>query len=236
MNVLEYIVEPEILLLTWLPSDESAPSRTRRIVGEIIKDGNEQVKFRYLMDTPDYQRAIDAGFKGFPAFPFKEKESETTQNVMDSLMRRLPPRNREDFGDYLRSHSLPVPYNHSDFSLLGYTGAKLPSDGFSLVPIFPEGAVPCDFLAEVVGLRHEFRGDLSTIQKGDPVELQPDRENPVDQDAMAVLHNGRRIGYINRAFRETVHKWISTHNVTATIDRLNGKPNRPLVYIRIHVV
>lgn len=235
MTVLQHIVEPERLLLTWQPTDESSPNRTRRIVGEICQTPNGQAVFRYLIGSHDFQAAQMDGFKGFPAFPLKEKEPETDQNVIESLMRRLPSRKREDFSDYLARHSLPAPFDYSDFALLGYTGAKLPSDGFSLVPVFPEDAVPCDYLTEVAGLRHVFDGTIETIQKGDPVFFEVDSDNPIDQDALAVIHQGRRVGYINRAFRQTVHRWVHSHQVSAWVDRLNGKPERRLIYVRFSI-
>ena len=68
-------------------------------------------------------------------------------------MRRLPPRNREDFADYLQVHGLSAPFELSDVALLGYTGARLPSDGFALVPEFPEDIRPCDYVMEVTGAR-----------------------------------------------------------------------------------
>lgn len=233
MNPLRHIVEPERLLLTWQPPDENAPVRTRRIVGEVFKDTGGQVVFRYLKDSPDFEAAKAAGFKGFPAFPMEK--AETRQGVIESLMRRLPPRKREDFADYLAQHRLPTPFNYSDVALLGYTGARLPSDGFSLVPVFPPDAVPCDFLLEIAGLRHIFSGDLDIIRVGDPVTFEVDTENPVDGDALAVVHRGHRIGYVNRALRFPVHHWLRSHKVSASVERRNGRPERPLLYIRINV-
>ncbi|MGH8470943.1 MAG: HIRAN domain-containing protein [Gammaproteobacteria bacterium] len=233
MNPLTYIVEPIRLLLTWQPTDEEARSRTRRTVAEVGIDPGGQAVFRYLKGSSDFEEAQKAGFQGFPAFPLEKAESR--EGVLEVLMRRLPPHKREDFAEYLRQHRLPVPFTYSDLTLLGYTGARLPSDGFALVPVFPPDAVPCDFLTEVAGLRHTFNGDIAGIRIGDPVAFEIDSENPVDQDALAVMHQGRRIGYINRALKETFHHWLRSYVVNARIERLNGKPTRPLVHLRVHV-
>jgi hypothetical protein len=131
---------------------------------------------------------------------------------------------------------LPTPFEHSDLALLGYTGAYLPSDGFGLVPVFPtDSREPCDLVVEVAGLRHTFGGDPACIHVGDEIRLQADPQNPVDQDAVLVTWNGQRLGYINRALRDTFKAWISSRSVTATVDRVNGKPDRPLVYLRVAV-
>lgn len=229
-----HIVEPSRLLLTWQPVDESAPLRTRRTVGEVLhEDGSTEWVFRYLKNTADFVAAKAAGFQGFPAFPLEGVE--VRQGVRETLMRRLPPAKREDFAEFLAQHRLPSPFAYSDLALLGYTGARLPSDGFALVPEFPMDAVPCDYLMEVAGLRHVYNGLMTDIHDGDAVSFQSEPSNPVDVDALAVLHEGRTIGYVTRTLRRNFQSWLSTHQVTATVERQNGKPERPLVYLRISV-
>ncbi len=189
--------------------------------------------FRYLKATSDFRAALDAGFKGVPAFSLDQ--DETRQGVIESLLRRLPPRKREDFSEYLAQYRLPSPFPYSDFALLGYTGARLPSDGFGLVPVFPSHVVPCDVLLEVAGLRHVFSGDMNTIRPGDPLALQVDAENPVDPDALAVFHQARKVGYVNRAMLPQFHIWMRDHVVKVTVERLNGKPERPLIFAIVNV-
>lgn len=231
MITLHHIVEPTRLLMTWKPLDRNAPSRTRRVIGEVCQESGGRIVFRYLKNTPDFEAARETGFKGFPAF--RLKDDEVRQGVIESLLRRLPPRKREDFADFLAQHRLPSPFNHSDMALLGYTGARLPSDGFALVPDFSASEAPCDYLMEVAGVRHILGTDLSSIHEGAAVEFVIDRENIVDRDALLVVCHGQKIGYVNRAFRETLHRWLKQYRVSATIEKLNGKPERPLVYVRI---
>ncbi|MBT9456089.1 MAG: hypothetical protein IV097_05660 [Burkholderiaceae bacterium] len=232
MNPLLHLVEPERLLMTWQPSDENANPRTRRVVGELVREpGDGTIVFRYVEGTADYEAASAAGFQGFPAF----RETETRQGVLETLVRRLPPRRREDFDDFLRQHGLPVPFKLSDFALLGYTGAKLPSDGFALVPEFPPSAVPCDFLMEVAGTRYVPTVDMASLHVGDSVGVELDSGNPVDADALALTHRGQRIGYVNRAMKPAFQRWLASRSVALTVARLNGKPQRPLVYLRVSI-
>lgn len=233
MNTMNYIVEPVRLLLTWQPIDEQATSRTRRVVGEIFAESNGNKIFRYLRDTPDFYEACKLGFNGFPAFSLNQEEIK--QGVIESLMRRLPSRQREDFPEFLAQHRLPSPFVYSDVALLGYTGARLPSDGFALIPEFPKDAVPCEFLLEVAGLRHVYRDDIRRMSVGDVVTFKIEIGNPVDSDALAIMHKGRHIGYVNRAIKNNFHSWLRDHHVKAKIERINGKPERPLVYLRIQV-
>lgn len=234
MNLLRHIVEPEALLLTWQPSDERSTTRTRRVVGKIWVDQEGKAVFQYLKGTDDYAKAEAMGFKGYPAFD--AKDADTREGVIESFLRRVPPRKREDFAEFLESHRLPHPFPHSDLALLGYTGAKLPSDGFALVPVFPKDGVPCDYLLEVAGFRHETGVDIDLLTVGSFVTFRMEQDNPVDTDALAVVHRGIRIGYVNRALRGIFHRWLETYAVTASIERINGKPDRPLVYIRVRVV
>jgi len=236
MAPLRHLVEPSRLLMTWQPSDEEAPVRTRRVVAEVVAGAAHEprnVVFRYLTGTADFQAAQVAGFKGFPAFPLNQGPFH--HGVLGTLMRRLPPRTREDFADYLALHGLPSPFGLSDLALLGYTGARLPSDGFALVPDFPEAATPCDYVMELAGTRHVLQGPLEHLHAGDPVSIQHDPTNPVEPDALVVLHQGRRIGFVNRALKSMFHRWMRRADLTTVIERQNGKPSRPLIYVRISV-
>ncbi len=231
MNILHHIIEPSRLLMTWQPVNMDAPSRTRRVIGEVSRELGGQTVFRYLKDTPDFKEACNTGFKGFPAF--RLEDDEIREGVIETLLRRLPPRNREDFAEFLAQHRLPSPFNFSDMALLGYTGGRLPSDGFALVPDFSQNGVPCDYLMEVAGLRHISGADVSNIHVGDTVNFMTDCDNPVDQDALLVICQEQKIGYVNRAFKASLNRWLQSHHVTASIEKFNGKPERPLVYVMI---
>lgn len=232
MTPLQHIVEPDRLLMTWQPLEDEAP-RTRRVIGVVLRRVNGTFGFRYLSDTEDFRKAVAAGFKGFPAF--KETSGEINQGVLEALMRRLPPRKREDFADYLALHQLPNPFKASDFALLGYTRARLPSDGFELVPVFSPDNVPCELIIELAGTRHVFGAEVVGLSVGDPITFQLDPENPVDQDSVVALHYGRQVGYVNRALRDVFRQWLERWNVIGRIERLNGKPGRPLVFVRVRV-
>jgi hypothetical protein len=234
MNTLSHLVEPERLLLTWQPQDESAPSRTRRVVGEVVPNATKTAaSFRYLAEGDDFTRALDLGFRGFPAF--KIDQGLISEGVLDAFLRRLPPRKREDFSDFLLQHWLPHPFPLSDFALLGYTGAKLPSDGFALVPVFSPADLPCEYVMEIAGTRHVLDADLSAVQLGDFLTIAREAENPVDTDALAIHHAGKAIGYVNRAMRPTFHAWIEAGKLELSVVRKNGKPTRPLIYAKVSI-
>lgn len=235
MDPLRHIVEPSRLLMTWQPADEPGKLRTRRTVGEIVPATFEKNEwtFKYFLDTPDLIVAQKAGFKGHPAFKLEDKEF--SQGVRETMLRRLPPRSREDFPDFLAMHRLPNPFPLSDMALLGYTGAKLPSDGFALLPQFPSTLAPCEYILEIAGIRHVYKGSIDTICIGDVVNFQQEIDNEVDRNAIVVLHLGQRLGYVNRAFLSTFHAWMECGSICASIERKNGTVERPIIYIRFRV-
>jgi hypothetical protein len=228
-----YVVEPSGLLLLWQSADIGSTSRTKRVVGEVARTPSGHVTFEYLRDDADFQHAVGEGFQGFPAFSLRD--STKREGVVEALMRRLPPRRRADFPLYLQQHGLSGPAEFSDFALLGYTGARLPSDGFSIVPQFPLGLERCDYVAEVAGLRHVYRGDVSSIRTGSPVTFVPDLQNKFDADAVAIYLGSIQLGYVNRALRQSFNEWLRLRDVRGTVCRINGQPERPLVFVRVEV-
>jgi hypothetical protein len=74
--------------------------------------------------------------------------------VLAVLRRRLPPRNRSDFPDYVEGFRLPKDLEISDLALLALTTAKLPSDGFSIVDPLDPAIEQCDLVLEIAGFRY----------------------------------------------------------------------------------
>lgn len=233
MDPLRHIVEPSRLLMTWQPADERVFPRTRRVVGEIYPGKIEQGEwsFNYCFDSADFIAATEHGFAGYPAFKLDRREH--LQGVRETLLRRLPPRSREDFSEFLAMHRLPYPFPASDLALIGYTGARLPSDGFSFVPVFPLTQEPCEYILEVAGVRHNFVGNIADIEIGDSVTFVQDPSNEVDNNAILVQSKGKNLGYVNRALLGAFNYWLSSGSLRGMVDRKNGKPERPMIYVRI---
>jgi hypothetical protein len=121
----------------------------------------------------------------------------------------------------------------SDLALVGFTGARLPSDGFSFAPEFPLNLEPCEFILEVAGVRHNYGNDISDILEGDLVSFVPDPSNEVDRHAIGVNLGGRRMGYVNRAMIANFRLWMTQGTVMGRVERKNGKAGRPMVYVRV---
>lgn len=237
-SALNHLFEPTRLLMIWQPVDENATERGRCVVGEISRSspGTDDWAFSYLRGS-DLKKAQSLGFQGFPAYAIEQ--ITPFHGVHDTFMRRLPPKRRTDFSEYLAQHRLPSPFIYSDMALLGYTGGKLPSDGFSFLPDLSAATTPCEFIVEIAGTRHALRDagldalptDLSQLHWG----IRAEPSNPKDSNALAVYAGECKLGYLPRPYAAAVSTWLPNRSVRVQFERLNGKPERPLVYCRIHV-
>ena len=236
MSSISHLCEPTKLLLTWqgLESASQPEARYRYIVGELSPtNGGAGATFTYLRGTQDFLDATQYGFQGHPAFRLAADET-ALEDVLQTFMRRLPPRKREDFPTYLQRNLLPAPFELSDFALLGYTGARLPSDGFSLSPVFNCTELPCQLVTDLAGTRHKAsKEDIDAVQVGDQAALIFEPENPYDSEAIRVEINGKHMGYINRVLKSNVRGWLDCADVSAVVARKNGTPERPLIYLAL---
>ncbi|MFM0338784.1 HIRAN domain-containing protein [Paraburkholderia fungorum] len=194
-------------------------------------EGGEPV-FRYLNQTADYQLAKQEGFQGYPAF--NRAEDEHRKGILEAFVRRLPSRKRRDFAEYLEKYRLPPDFQGSDLALLGYTGAKLPGDGFELCPDLTTAPLPLETVMEVAGFWRQGVPQ-NELQVGDGVRFVPEPFNDADKMAVAIHWSGKKIGYVPRPMLPSVHRWLDAGSIEAHIDRLNGKPDRPLVYLFVAV-
>jgi len=221
MRKLEYIVEPESLLLSW----QDPIGRNRYIVGQLTREGGA-VCFRYLKGD-DLNAAKAKGFKGYIAFP--HFDSEYRLGVMESFMSRLPPRSRKDFGKFLGYWHIDskLKASISDFALLGYTGAALPRDGFRFLPVFA-AADRLEFVVEVA--RHRYQGSACEI--GDEVRFVVEPENSFDCEAVAVAgQDGCKLGHIMHGMNHQFIEWLAAGLLSGEIVRINGSTERPVVLV-----
>lgn len=231
MHFIEHIIEPNKLLLAWQSSDEE--HRTRYIVAELNRAKNDQIMLAYLVNTDDFRKAQSKGFESYPAFPDINK---TYDNVLDAFMRRLPPRTRGDFPQYLEGLRLKPDLQLSDFALLGYSGAKLPSDGFSIIHPFNSVLGACELLVEAAGYRHIKKNNDIKINTNDPASFSKEFNDATQAEAIHITSNGQHIGYINRGLIPAFIDWMQTERITdAWIEKINGVPGKPTAYIYVKI-
>jgi hypothetical protein len=229
MNVIENIFEPSRLLLVWHHTNSDAP-RQRRVVGELIRSG-EDAAFRYLKDTEDFKAALNEGFFEFPAFADKDG-NDYQYGALDVFMRRLPPRKREDFKEYLAQYSLPTSFTGSNFALLAYTGARLASDTFELCPDLTDAKAPVDFVIEVSGVQH-YVSDEIVLCENDDVFFVPELDNQFDSNAVKVMYNDNTIGYVNKALSKSFSHLMRSGVVRGKILKSSFQKKRPRLVVLV---
>jgi hypothetical protein len=239
-NWIERVAEPRRLVLAWQAPDHLG-DRFRWAVGLLDFD-DAQCVLRYLRAGAEfmsfnqgrtYDQLLALDYQGYPAFNLRREVHD--QGVMETLMRRLPPRTRPDFQDYERHFRLGADLDLSDFALLGQTEAKLPSDGFSVVDLLDPETDWCDLMLEIAGFRYYVRDEPLRVGVGHRVEIRAEPDNPHDPHAVEVSVGARRIGYINRLQAPTFLSWLSTRRVSGMIERVNGDPQRPRAFIFVRV-
>ncbi len=231
MNFIKHIIEPTKLLLAWQPLDEA--HRTRYIVAELCHTEGG-VNLTYLVGTNDFNEAQLMGFESYPAF---QDINKTHYNVLDTFMRRLPPRSRGDFTQYLAGIRLSPDSSFSDFALLGYSGAKLLSDGFSIIHPFNNVSDEHELLLEVAGFRHMENNDVKIVEGAPVTFLIVDKHEITQEPAIRIMVDDKNLGYVNRGLIPTVLEWIKDKRILgAWIEKINGTPTRPLVYIYTQVL
>lgn len=228
MNYIEHVHEPLRLILVWQSAE---PPRSRRAVAEIVRpdEGTDHALFRYLVGTEDLETAKREGFVSFPAFRKLDQEYEA--GVVDLFMGRLPPRDRGDYERYLGQFRLRPSTRITDFGLLAYTGAKLPSDGFALIDPLEDIEGPVDVLLEVAGFRHQSPLSPSALPIGALAELRSEPDNQHDSNAISICVGGTRIGYVPRQQAPALGDLLRRGEIDARVERVNGQADRPLVYL-----
>ena len=235
---IEKVVEPERLILAWQAAHPDG-SRFRWAAGEIARKG-ESHRFRYFTDDAEFEALNDGklfadmlalGYAGYPAFTLGTTPFE--QDVMKAFRRRLPTRDRSDYADYLQHFRLTTDLMVSDFALLGLTGAKLPSDGFSVVDPLEDARPARDLFLEVAGYRH-YAGSAPGYE-GAAVAFMVEPHNPHDASAVAIQVAGKVIGYINRLRTAAFGTWVRENRLTGFVERLNGRADHPRAFVFVRV-
>jgi hypothetical protein len=230
MHFIEHIIEPTKLLLAWQSSDEE--HRTRYIVAELNRIDHD-VTLTYSPEKADFITAQHHKFKSYPAF---QDTSIAHHNVLDAFMRRLPPRSRGDFPQYLEGLRLKPTVCISDFALLGYSGAKLLSDGFSIIHPFNQVDGACELLIEAAGYRHLHKSEKTTIQIDSPASFTMELYGPAQETAIRIDVDNHCVGYVNRGLVPTFVDWIEQGRIAgAWVEKINSSPERPALYLYVKV-
>lgn len=237
---IEHPGQPSRLILAWQAPDEFRDEDRRRWeVGSIGLEGGKPL-FRYFdeqeFERNNFGRNIEKlrsyGFEGYPAFKFQPGRAFTS-DVIATFERRLPPRTRADFAQYLAYFSIPAELELSSLQLLGITEARLPGDGFSLIDPLDAEMAAGEVAVEIAGYRHEAPQTAPSV--GDPLKLRPEPTNTWDPHAVAIYMGETRIGFVNKIQAPVVGSWLRTRDLQCVLLRYNGRQGAPRAYALLKV-
>jgi len=228
MRHIDHIVEPDRLLLSWQTPSE----RLRMFVAELKRNGDEEADLVYLKEREDFSKAQSLGFMGYPGFDI---EINIYKNVLTSFMKRIPPRSRGDFGRFLDALRIKAEAEISDFALLGYSGAKLPDDDFTVIHPFENASVPFEFMLRVEGyLHYQDELPLNVLSTDMQADFEAEPDNPKDPGAIKIMINGIKAGYVCRGLTASFRNWMQSGlTISACVERINGSGKNPKVYLYV---
>jgi len=238
---IEHPAEPRELILAW-QAPSAITDRIRWAVGRLAKDQAGFV-FDYFDDQPlpryNRGRGIEqlraAGYAGYPAFDLGRRHVGGYRNyALEAFLRRLPPTSRSDFADYLAYFRIPLTTRMSPLALLAATEARLPSDGFSLIDPLDPAADCVEVVFEIAGFRY-WQHNAPDLTLDDPLQLEAERSNPHDPDAVRITARGKTVGYVNRLQASTARAWLTSRNLRCWVARLNGRPEAPRAFAFLQV-
>lgn len=214
-------------LLVWQrPLDSDGP-RDRHAVAELV-DTEHGISFNYLTDQ-ELAEARQAGFFGYPGLPLDAEGLGST--AIEVLLRRLPPRERADFGQWLAGFGLSAEDDLSPLTLLAYTGARLTSDSFSVCETFDGFSEPFSYVFDVAGNRH-YQEQYGDLEVGEALAFVRETDNPQDPNAIMITRSdGTAVGYVNRLQAETVGQWVDAGQITGAVYRVNGRAEYPRLFV-----
>ena len=231
-TMIENPIHTQRALLVWQrPLGQCDERRDRLAVAELVQ-GEGQVSFRYF-DGGHILNAENEGFSGYPGLPIGSEHLDRI--AMGVLIRRLPPKSRADFGEYLETFGLPWSQELPDLTLLAYTGARSTSDSFSICETFDGFQAPFTFIFDVAGSRH-YEDNHTALEVGEQLRLEREKQNEYDQNAVSfVRSDGAVVGYVNRLQAKTVGSWLGKFEIKATVFRKNGRAEYTRLFVRAEV-
>lgn len=222
MTMTQCSIQAKEIKLIWRP----APHQPRLVVGTLSRDGDT---FRFRYDGPDIVKAKAIGFDGYPGM--RALTNTYNGQAMSSFAARLPSRDRPDF-DRIAEAWRADP-KADDFTLLGLTGGRLPTDMFEFVPVIEPIKGTC-FLSELAGIDFHGASEAAHLRRGEVLQLQPEPSNQFDANAVAVIHGDTRLGYIKRVHCDSiVRAMVEGLPVSCCLERMrvNGKVREMVVEI-----
>lgn len=198
----------------------------RHIVGVLKKNATEGVRFEYLDDG--VEGAKKEGFAPYPEFP--ELARKYSDNVVEIFGQRIIKSERSDIKDFLDFWEIDPKYKDDKFYLLAHTQGLSPTDNFEFLADYNRIQSLC-FLTDLASLS-VLKLPAGSIQKGDILTYQVEKDNAHDQYAVKVFKGDTPVGYIKKIHSRVFHKQGSgSFKLTVKAAEQNGIIKRVFVKV-----
>lgn len=208
------------LLVSW----QDPETRSIIPVGVLTQgtpDGSDDYEFTYLrraQEQPDFRP-----FVGFPDLTTVYRSSR----LFPFFENRVMSSSRPDFAAFLESIGLND--GATPFEILAHSEGRRVTDTVEIFPepvIGPDGALVCRF--HVRGVRHlpGAHDVIDTLRVGQRLVVEAEPDNPTDPDAVLVLDDGRRIGWVPAFLTSLVHvprQLVDDGAVEVVVERIGDR-------------
>lgn len=214
------------------------PKNHRRLHVGNLSYVNDEYVFQY---EADYKYLLDKGF--LPIIPFFEfTEKYTSKTLFPAFACRLPDPKRKDINYILAKYGLS---EYNAFQLLAKSGGRSPSDRLEFIEAIDisDKETLRDFYIAGVTFS-EFCQGKKCIEKhclSGFISLEPEKDNKYDPNAVKIMLNNKRLGYIPVYYSESITNAISLGmNIDCKIIETNfttddDKECGSCIKVRLHI-
>lgn len=230
-EILNKIYTPKEIYVLWqnVSQDTRMPTGKKYPVGKLIYKNENLWNLEYLdIKTP-------LNFVGY--LPYKFFPNKIYEDVKATFIKRLPPKTRTDFKEFLQGYKISEEcIDINDFALLAYTEGNLPGDNFSFVNPLTEIPIGGEFIISIAGFRYYsgYKEQAELIHK--KVIFQKEPDNQYDKEAVKIrLSDGTTIGYVSVIQNERINYLLDNKvKIDASIVSIRGSKEKPqvLVYVK----
>lgn len=212
------------IYLIWRPGR----GNKRFPVGVIKKNISTGISFQYIQKN--VLEAKKLGFVHYEGFP--DLQRKYNENVIEIFGQRIIKSERNDAKDFYNFWGVDPKLVDDKFYMLAYTQGLLPTDNYEFLAEF-NPVKGLRFITELTGLSHN-KISPDTIQVGDELKYELDRDNRFDKYAVIVLKNKKILGHIKAIHCRVFGKTRKTLKVTVSKIEKSDVLNR--VFLKVEAI
>ena len=228
---LSKLYRPNEILISWqnINRDCNAPGGRRVIIGKLKYITNEIWNLEYfnIDEIPN--------FVGY--LPYRFCANKLYENVKSAFIKRLPPKTRGDFADYLIDNNISKEcIDIDEFTLLAYTSGRIHGDNFTFINPLDTIPIGSEFIIDIAGFSH-YNGmkNLNSLLNQEVFFIK-EPQNVVDNNAIRIETKDLLLGYVNKGQANYINKLLDRNiTIKAIINTIKGDENKPIVSVYVKI-